>query len=902
MDRARLSQIEEIYHAALDVDIEERPEFLSDICGDDRDLRREVENLLSFAEVNSSLIDQPPADVAAEMVAKTSNSALVGKKIKHYKIVSQIGIGGMGEVFKALDTKLERSVAIKFIKTEFVKDRSKLRRFAQEAKNASSLNHPNILTVYEIGHAQKRQFIATEFIEGKTLRMAMKEGLSGINDILEIAFQIATALKAAHAAGIIHRDIKPENIMLREDGLVKVLDFGLAKLLEALPRTHIQASPVPRLAESQHTNASLLMGTAAYMSPEQARLEQVDGRSDLWSLSVVLYEMVNGCQPFAGETAGDTIGSILSDGPAPMAGNLPEQLKRILLKGLEKDAENRYQTAEDLLEDLRNCQYAVAVGSDFKQIVPNSQGSVSTSDYKTRVSDSIHVDTRENLEVESKNLSSAEFIFKKAKKNKFVSAGLLAAILFAIVYFGYSYLTGGSQPVKSIAVMPFENTTGDPNKEFLSDGITESLIDSLSQLSGVKVISQSSALEYKGKNTEFEKAVRDSGGQFVLKGRVSQSGNDLKIAVGLVDILENAQVWSEEFISNSSQLPNLESEISQRIVDRLQIQISAEARRGITMTKKPDPEAYELLLKGRFYQAKNSFETSKKAVEFYDQALDADPNFAEAYAALSRAYFFIGANGFQDPKEAMPKAKAAALRALELDDRLPASHLAMAAVKVADWDWSGAEKEYKRAIYLNPNLAVSRSRYALYLSTMGRHESAIREIKLSRELDPLKATSYLDVGYILYFARQYDESLKRSDIEIELNPNSGSGYIGKAFNHAAKKEYATAIANYKKGIKINGEHAGTNCYLGFALAKAGRIQEAKTILSKLETGKEYVSPVELAMIYVGLGDREKAFSLLNRGYAEHDSQMQYLLIEPHFDDLRADARFADLIRRVGLPQ
>ncbi|MDH3492170.1 MAG: protein kinase [Acidobacteriota bacterium] len=910
MDGKRLSRIEQIYHDALEVDINERSDFVSEICGEDLELRGEVESLLPFADITSSLIDEPPEDVAAEMVSGKSNSGLVGKKINHYRIVSRIGTGGMGEVFKALDSKLERSVAIKFIKTEFVKDKSKLRRFAREAKNASSLNHPNILTVYEIGHAKRRQFIAAEFIEGKTLREAMRDGLRGFREILEIASQVATALNAAHAAGIIHRDIKPENIMLRDDGLVKVLDFGLAKLLEIRPHPHgpesprpsVPASPSETHTVSQQTNPSSMMGTVAYMSPEQARFEPVDGRSDLWSLSVVLYEMVNGCQPFTGQTVSETISSILSCEPTPMVDDVEDELKRILIKGLAKNPEDRYQTAADLLDDLRDCQKNAAGTPDFKQKSPISSRSGSTSRYKTRVSDSIRVQTNDDLDVESKKRSSVDFISKKAPITKFVSAGLLAVILFAATYFGYRYFTTGSQPVKSIAVMPFENTSGDPGKEYLSDGITESLINSLSQVSGVKVISQSSVFDYKGKEEEFEKNIRDSGGQFVLKGRILQSGSDLKVSVKLVDILNNAQVWSEQFERKYSQLSEVELEISKQIVDRLQLHLSGRAQKDLLRATKRNPRAYELFLKGRFYQSQSSFEGAKKAVEYFNQALAVDANYAEALAALSRTYSFLGANGFEDPKEAMPKAKAAAVRAVELDDNLAAAHLAIASIELAEWDWSGAELEYKRAIDLKPNLAQAHLRYALYLSTMGRHEKAIREIKLARELDPLETNSRLEIGFIYYFARQYDSAFEQYEIELELDPNDGSAYIGKAFNYAARKEYATAIADYKKGIKLNGEHAGTNCYLGFALAKAGRLKEAKTVLKKLETGREYVSPVELAMLYVGLGDREKAFSLLNRGYLEHDSHMQFLLIEPHYDDLRADPRFVDLIRKVGFPQ
>ncbi|HRH44991.1 MAG TPA: protein kinase [Pyrinomonadaceae bacterium] len=906
MDVKRLAKIEEIYHAALEIDSNLRPEFLSNICGYDLELRSEVEKLLSFAEVTSSLLDQPPLDVAAEMVAETANSSLIGTKIKQYKIISLIGMGGMGEVFLALDTKLERNVAIKFIKNDFVTEKDNLRRFQQEAKTASSLNHPNILTIYEIGKSKNQNFIAAEFIEGKTLRKLINEGLLSLNQILEITLQATTALKAGHFAGIIHRDIKPENIMVREDGLVKVLDFGLAKLTEKGSKgvgnkgkdegILISTPQHPNTQTPLLTNPSLLMGTVAYMSPEQARLEPIDIRSDIWSLGVVLFEMLAGKQPFKGKNSSETIDLILHKEPKINADNISGELKHILVKALQKDVDERYQNADELWQDIKNCQKDSAFQS---QNIENASSSISkgnTNGNETRISNSVRLKTAEHLEFQSNQISSAEFVFKKIEKNRSFAAGLLATILLAFSLFGYFYFSTNFPTPASIAVMPFSNTSGDPNLEYLSDGFSESLINSLTQLKEVKVIAKSSTFQYKEKEIDLEKVGENLGVRYILQGQVSQIGDDLKINAELFDVKNNSQIWSRQFNRQTNEISDIEKEISQQIAERLQLH-----QNGILVQKtKPNPQAYELLLKGRFYQSKSSFESSKKAIEYYNQSLAADPNYAEGYAALASVYYYIAANGFQQPKEMMTNAKSAAEKSSQLNPNLPEVCLALAGIKMAEWDWSGAENQYKRAIELNPNLATAHFRYALFLSIMKKHDQALAEIKLARELDPLRPLANDNLAFIYYFARNYESALEQYKIGLELNPNSGSTYYGLGFVNSAKGQYDEAVSDYQEMIRLAGDHTGVECYLGFALAKIGRMDEAKAIRNKLETGKEYVSPIELAILYVGLGEREKAFAALEQGFNEHDSQLQYLGIEPHFDSLHSDQRFQDLLLRMRI--
>jgi tetratricopeptide (TPR) repeat protein len=387
--------------------------------------------------------------------------------------------------------------------------------------------------------------------------------------------------------------------------------------------------------------------------------------------------------------------------------------------------------------------------------------------------------------------------------------------------------------------------------------------------------------------------------RYFLRGEVSQVTDNFQVFVELVDVQNNSQIWNEQFQFKSTSVADIETQITKQVIERLHIHLTGDKQQQVKKMK-PNQQAYELFLKGRFFNSRGTIEGVKKANEYYKQSIEINPNYAEAYAALGSNYFFIGANGIEEPKEAMRKAKAAAERALELNETLAESHIAMATIHRADWNWSGAELEYKRAIELKPNLASAHFGYAYYLSTVGRNEEAISEIKKSRDLDPLKPLIYNSIANVYYFARQYDLALEQIKIAEELNPNPKHIYYNRAFNNAVRGQYGEAIINYKEAIRNGADGSGEYCYFGFALAKAGRMDEARAVLKKLETGKEYVSPVELSMIYIGLGEYDNAVSKLEQGYSERDSQIQYLLAEPHFDGLRTDLRFQDLIRRVGL--
>lgn len=906
----RLAKIEEIYHNILEIPSEKRTSFLSDICGDDEELRSEVQSLLSFSEVESELIDMPPHDVAAEIFSGKRKSKIIGRKIGHYKIISQIGEGGMGEVFLAEDIELERRAAIKFIKTEFAEDPDQLSRFLREAKTASSLNHPNIITVYEIGKSKNSHFIATEFIEGKTLREAINERSLTLEQILDIAAQVATALCAAHSAGIFHRDIKPENIMIRDDKLIKVLDFGLAKLQgseklkneESLVLKQFQAAQNHSSIGSQSLTApGSIMGTAAYISPEQARLEMIDARSDVWSLGVVIYEMCAGNKPFKGNTPIEVINSILENTASPHCDGIPKEVNRIIAKSLQKNANNRYQTTKEFLLDLEELRSKLSFGSDLiLDVDVENKNDTSPNKLRNFSNPNPSNKTNQNFEIQTNDISSTEYIVGKIRKNKLYFSMFSAFAFVALILCGYFYFTTNSKKVNSIAVLPFVNESNDLGTEYLSDGISASLTNTLSQLSDIKIIAGSSTSQYKGKDVTPDEIARALGVKFVLSGRILQSGDNLQVYAELINASDKTQIWSEQFNRKKEDISNIETEISERIAEKVKIRLTNTEQQKIANRRKIDPQAYELFLKGRFYQSKSTREDLEKAVEYYNQAIGIDPNYAQAYAAIANIYLNMGANSFHDPKEMMPKAKASALKALELEDNLAEVHLTLAGIEKAEWNWSKAELEYKLAIELNPNLAAVYFSYAFYLSTRQRHDEALAAIQKARELDPLKPHINTDIAYVYYFARQYELANEQYQISLELDPNYGGTYYGIGFVNAAQGKYSDAVVDYKKMLGFDGDHTGVNCYLGFALAKSGKIREAQAILKQLETSKEYVSPVELAILYIGLGEREKAISSLERAYNEHDSQMQFLKVEPHFDSLRNEPRFQDLLRRVGL--
>ncbi|MCA1602695.1 MAG: protein kinase, partial [Acidobacteria bacterium] len=730
MTPERWQQINELYHDALELDANRQATFLNQACAGDAELRDEVVSLISSHDQAGSFIAEPAMKVAARVLAEDQATSLVGRRFSHYQIKSLLGVGGMGEVYLAEDTSLGRKVALKLLPAYFTRDAERLRRFEQEAHAASALNHPNILTIYEIGEVDGHPYTATEFIDGETLREHMAGTRMRLDESLDIAAQVASALAAAHAAGIVHRDIKPENVMLRSDGFVKVLDFGLAKLA---PRHASMSEPDEPTKSMVKTNPGMVMGTVQYMSPEQARGQDVDARTDIWSLGVVVYEMVTGRAPFAGETPSHVVVSILETQPPPLTheNEMPKGLEQIVGKALRKNREERYQTASDLALDLKSLKQELEVEARLnRSLKPEEFGVPPSGGWLTDAKAA--PPEGGTLNTIARPASSAEYLVREIKRHKRGAALAAVAMILVFATLAYSfYLKRGAghvatsgEAIGSVAVLPFVNESGDPNTEYLADGISDSVINSLSRLPKLRVISLNAVSRYKGKQTDPQKVGRDLSVGAVLMGRMTQRGDELTIRTELVDVRDNSRLWGEQYNRNVSDILAVQEEIARKISEGLRLQLTSEEKKQLEKQYTQNTEAYLLYSLGRHHFRKNTKEGFEKSIEYYEQAIGVDPKYGLAYFGLSRAYHELEFRGFAFPKEALRKQEWAALKAVELDDTLSEAHVALALAKAVRLDWAGAEKECKRALELDPNSVDANRRYATNLAYEGRADEA----------------------------------------------------------------------------------------------------------------------------------------------------------------------------------
>jgi eukaryotic-like serine/threonine-protein kinase len=900
MEAERLKQIEEIYHAALEIAPAERFSFLIKVCGEDEDLRGEVESLLAVQISSDNLFDASPESLAAEMFfeqRKEPAANLTGKEISHYKIERLLGQGGMGAVYLASDTKLDRPVALKILPPEFAGVKERMSRFVREAKSASALNHPNIITIYEINEAGGTHFIAEEFIDGKTLNQHVKRNSLDFESVLKIAIQIASALDEAHSAGIVHRDIKPDNMMVRPNGLVKIVDFGIAKLLAA-PQSNAEAAGAAAASKSV-TKPGTIIGTVSYMSPEQARGEKVDARSDIFSFGVVLYEMISGALPFEGETATEMLGAILKDEPKPLnKTQVPAAMEKIIGKCLRKDRNKRYQTIKDALVDLLDLKQELEFRNKLKRTAAPDRPEAKTQIQRATTVDEINRTTA-NQTVAGGGSGGP--------KKSYSAVGLTVVLLCAIGFSAYFYFNSSQQQIKSIAVLPFVNVndgggSGDRDREYLSDGLSENLINIFSRLPQLKVIASSSSFKFRGENVNVQEAAKKLGVAAILTGRIARRGDDLQISVELIDPADNTRLWGDIYNRKDSGVLSVPEEIARAVSEKLRLKLSGAQERQIAKRMTNNPQAYQSYLNGVFYRRKNGAENNRKAIEYQNRAIALDENFAAAYTELSNNFAALVEIGALNPKEGMPQARAAAEKALALDETLAEAHDALAGVRYFEFDWTGAESAFKRAIELNPNLAAAHSFYANYLSRSGRFDEALREIRLAQELDPLKTGLIGNEAAFLYHARRYDESLALQKRLITQSPaDNAFFYLVLANIYVQKGQYAEAILSYQTSLQLE-ETSSALIYLGRVYALSGRRGDAAAILDKLKTTEKYVSPAELAILYAALGEREKAFASLEKAYTERDFQLTSLKVEPGYDALRGDPRFQDLIKRNGFPQ
>jgi serine/threonine-protein kinase len=799
---------------------------------------------------------------------------MISQTLSHYTILEKLGEGGMGVVYKAHDTKLDRFVAMKSLPSHLIADEAENARFLQEAKAASALNHPNVCTIYDIKEENNQQFIVMEFVDGTTIKQKLP--IQKLQDTLTYALQIGDALYEAHSKGIVHRDIKCENIMVNSKNQIKVMDFGLAKLKGSL-----------KLAKTSST-----VGTLAYMAPEQIQGGEVDARSDIFSFGVVLFEMLTGHMPFRGDHAAGMMYSILNEEPESVQKtrqDISTDIDRIIHRALEKDPEDRYQHVDDMVSELRRLQ------KQSWRISRTTLGEI-----PSRLSDGMIPETQPI----DPALSGAKTSGQSEKQTRrFVWLGTILLVLVAGTI-GYVSFFGKHQSIDSLAVLPFQNVGADPNTEYLSDGITESLINTLSQLSNLTVMSRSSVFHFKGKEVDPQKAGKELGVKAVLVGRVTQRGDDLQISTELVDVSNNSHIWGEQYNKKLSDILTVQEEISKEMSQQLSLKLVGEDEKKLTKHSTENTEAYQLYLKGRFHWNKRKADDLQKAVEYFNRAIEKDPNFALAYAGLASTYALLPEYSNLPAKDFNPKTETAARKALELDGTLAEPHAALGLIKFHyQWDWEGADRAFKRAIELDPNYPTNHHWYCISLEEQGKLEEALSEIKRAQELDPLSLIINVNVGVALFYMQRYDQAIEQYNKVLELDPNFPLGHQNLGVLYARQGKFDEAITELQKARQIVGPKSPYALGdLGYIYARAGKKDEAiKSLNQLLEFLKQgYTLSVEIAYVYAELGNKDKAFAWLEKGYNEQNSNLGYLKIEPVWDNLRSDSRYTAMLKKIGL--
>ncbi|MFL6228178.1 MAG: protein kinase domain-containing protein [Pyrinomonadaceae bacterium] len=865
MTPERWQRIEDLFHAARELSPDERVSFLQRACDGDAALIAEVGGLLRCDTEAGSFIEAEALHVVASLVAREREQAMLGRHIGQYRVESLLGAGGMGEVYLAEDTRLNRPVALKLLHPQLTSDDARVHRLLKEAQTASALNHPNIVTVYGVEQSDDQlQLMATEYVEGQTLRRRMSEARLSVAEGVAVAVQVGRALVAAHEAGVIHRDIKPENIMVRPDGIVKVLDFGIAKLAEE------RSLPFSTLGTGTTTEQGVVAGTVYYMSPEQLRRLKTDARTDIWSLGCVLYEMVAGRAPFAGETASDVVVQVLDREPPSLAELAPAAtpaLQKIVSRALTKNPQERYQTAREMLGDLEQSQHDGVANGRVRKYVG--------------------------------------FVGGTASRRAIVIA--LVAILFvlaAALYFPHR----ARRTINSMAVLPFVNAGGDPNSEYISDGITESLINNLSRLPNLKVIARSSVFRYKVRDPQADapdpqEVARALGVQAVLTGRVVQTGDELRVSAELVNADDNSHIWGEQYNRKLSDVFGVQEEISRDISRQLRLRLTGEASEEMTKRRTDNLKAFEFYTRGRAYIHRRTREDLEIAARFYEQAIAEDPNYALAYAGLGEAYGNLGVRGYIPPSEGRRRLEEAARRAVSLDPNLAEAHVAVgySLMGFAPYNFPDAERELRRATELSPSLAIAHLYLALTFLREGRLDEGLREMLTARELDPLSAIIARQVALHYLLKRDYARALQVLRQANELGPAfTTTTEIGI---YTQNRLYDEALAGLDAAKRERHDDPVLIYDTGLVYAAEGRRREALEVVRQLErlSAADASQAEWIAKIYAALGERDEAFAWLERGLGT-GAIGGFYKDEPVWDSLRDDPRFANLLRQMGIPQ
>jgi serine/threonine protein kinase/Tfp pilus assembly protein PilF len=777
-------------------------------------------------------------------------ATLIGQTLGHYRIEEKLGEGGMGAVYRARDTRLDRAVAIKVLSRDAVSNPERKKRFMQEARSASALNHPNIVTIYDIGNDGGTDYIAMEYIAGQSLDRLMNHRSLAEHDALRYAIPVAQALAAAHEAGIVHRDVKPGNIMVTEKGEVKLVDFGLAKLAE---RGDSTAAALTETMGPQ-TEEGAIVGTADYMSPEQAIGQKIDARSDIFSFGAVLYEMLAGRRPFARSTRVETLAALLRDQPPPLSAGA--ELDRIVARCLEKNPAQRFQSAHDLAFALR----AIEAGDGP--------------------------------------------IARRPPEPRRRLPAVLCAALLLFAAAAYWLIVHRAQPIDSLAVLPFVHTGSDPNAEYLSEGITESLITALSRVPRLKVKSRDTVFEYKGQHQDVQAVGRELGVRAVLKGRLTQRGDSLTMSAELVDARDGTVLWRDQYNRGAGDLLAIQQEISREIAKQLRLKLSGDDRQKLAKASTPNPEAYRLYLLGRYWWNRRTEEAVKKSIEYFQQAIEKDPGYAQAWVGVADGYQSLGNYSWMPPADAFPRARAAAARAIELEETLAEAHASLAAQKTLfEWDWRGGEREFRRAIELNPDYASTHHWYGLHLLARGRIPEALAEIRRARELEPLSAIINANVGYYFYCARQYERAVQELRRATEVDPLFAWTHMSLGRAYALQRKSKEAAAEFEEALRLSKRNLRELAFAASSAAFLGQRQEAHQLMDELlsVSRKRYVAPYLVAFVYAGLGDGDRAFAYFEKAFQER-SISPWLLRDPLLDGIRSDGRFQSLMQRMGLPQ